>query len=302
MFIFLISSFLSFYPHFQYSTHRLFGVLPRIAICYAVAAWLYLLTRRWQVIAAAVAVLLVSYWALLRYVPVPGYGLPGQTVAFLDPNGNLTSWIDRGFNRWMQHWLHTGRLYRGTRDPEGVLSTLPAIGTALLGVLAGLWLVHEPAPRLRRSVLLGVAAVSSLWLGLLWNLSFPINKNLWTSSYVLLAAGWSLAGLALFHWLLDEQQWHERHASLRWAVWPLLVFGSNAIFAYALSDLLVETARWIPLHLSSGPSNLRLAAYQQVFARYGSTENTSLAFAIAYVLVCFVPAWLLWRKRWFLRV
>ncbi len=300
--IFAIKTFLSLYPHFQYTHMRIFGVLTRIAVCYAIAAWIYIFTRRWQAIAGIAVALLVTYWALLRFVPVPGFGMPGISIPFLDPDGNLTSWIDRGFNAWTQHWLHTGSLYRGTRDPEGVLSTLPSIATTLLGMLAGLLLVREPAPRARRSLVLAACGLACFGLAEIWNVSFPINKNLWTSSYVLLAAAWSLAGLALFHWLLDEEQWHERHAWIRNLVWPFLVFGSNAIFAYALSSLLVETLASISVHTAAGMSNLRQAAYFQVFARHGSTPNTSLAFAISYVLVCFVPTWLLWRRRWFLRV
>ena len=302
VFIFAIKTFLSLYPHFHYTHMRIFGVLTRIALCYAAAASLYLLTRRWQIIAVITATLLIGYWALLRFVPVPGFGMPGGEVAFMDPNGNLTSWIDRGFNQWTQHFLHTGNLYRGTRDPEGVLSTLPSIATTLFGVLAGLVLVREPAPRFGRSTLLGIASVAALGLAEVWNVTFPINKNLWTSSYVLLAAGWSLGGLALCHWIFDEHQWHERHTWLRRVAAPFLVFGSNAIFTYAFSDLLVETFANVPVHLSTGPGNLWRAVYLNVFARSGSTPNTSLAFAITVVVVCFVPTWLLWRKRLFLRV
>lgn len=305
--IFLFDLAMAAYPHFHLGTLRIYGVLTRIALCYGAAALLYLATQRWRWIAGVAVVLLIGYWALLRFVPVPGLGLPTVSVPFLDPDGNLTSWIDRGFNAWTQHWLHTGHLYRETRDPEGALSTLPAIGTVLLGVLAGKLLVREDAipgrPWYQRaSAVFTVGGVALVLLGLWWGRSFPINKNMWTSSFVLLAAGWSTLGLAVCAYVFDEERLQERHGWLRSTAWPFLVFGSNAIFAYLVSELLVVTFEAIPIQGASGRSNLLRESYFTIFARGGSTNNTALLFAICYVLVCFVPTWLLWRRRWFLRV
>ena len=218
--ILTIKLFLSAYPHFHVAHLRLLGVLTRIALCYAIAGLLYLVTQRWRVLVLVTAAALLLYWVLLRFVPVPGYGMPTVAMPFLDPDANLASYIDRGFNAFTQQWLHTGSLYRGTRDPEGVLSTLPSVATTLLGVLAGMALVRErPAARVSSTGSLPVrfAAVGALCvlLGELWSYSFPINKNLWTSSYVLLAGGFSLLGLGLCHWVFDEQAWHERHRWVR---------------------------------------------------------------------------------------
>ena len=305
--IFLIKMFLSALPHFHFTHLRIFGVLTRIALCYAAAALLFVFTRNWRVIAAVAAVLLVGYWALLRFVPVPDYGHPGVDVPFLDPNGNLTSYIDRGFTAWTQRWLHTGSLYRGTRDPEGVLSTLPSIATTLLGVLAGLGLTREArsntsAELKRTASLLGLAGILCFAAGELWSVWFPINKNLWTSSYVLLAGGLALVGLALCHWIFDGERGHARHAVVRAIAWPCLIFGSNAIFAYALSSLLEIAFDTVRVHASDGARALHFWLYRTVFAFHGSTENTSLAWAVFFVLLCFLPTWLLWRKGWFLRV
>ena len=305
--IFLLDLFIAAYPQFHLGNLRIFGVLTRIAVGYAAAALLYLATRRWGVIAATAAGLLIGFWLLMRFVPVPGFGMPTVSVPLLDPDGNLTSWMDRGFNAWTRHWLHTGHLYRGTHDPEGSLSTLPAIATALLGVLAGKLLVREDTVAgrpwyQRASVLFAAGGLLLLLLGLAWGHSFPINKNLWTSSFVLLAAGWSTLGLALCAFIFDEQRLHDHSAIARSAAWPFLVFGSNAIFAYSLSELLVLTLGAIPVHAATGRSNLWRAIYFSVFARGGSTENTALLFALCYVLVCFLPTWLLWRRKWFLRV
>jgi len=305
--IFVFDLIMAAYPSFHLGSLRIYGVLTRIALCYAAAALFYLLTQRWRWIGALVVTLLVGYWALMRFVPVPGFGVPTVSVPLLDPDGNLTSWMDRGFNSWTQHWLHTGHLYRGTRDPEGSLSTLPAIATSLLGVLAGKLLVREDGvpgrPWYQRaSAVFAGGGLLMVLLGLWWGQSFPINKNLWTSSFVLLAAGWSTLGLAVCAWIFDELRAQERHRWVRVLSWPFLVFGSNAIFAYLLSELLVPTLAAIPVHGGGRPSNLLREIYLSVFAKGGSTQNTALLFAIAYVLACFVPTWLLWRRKWFLRV
>jgi predicted acyltransferase len=285
---------------------RILGVLTRIALCYLIAGLMYVWVRRASWLAAIVGVLLVGYWVVMRWAPVPGLGWPVRDFPLLDPDRNLAAWMDRGFNAWCQAWLHTGRLYEKTRDPEGLLSTLPAVGTALFGVLAALWLkTTRSAATLRNGLL--VAGAVSLALGELWNVWFPINKKLWTSSYVLTAAGWALLALGLGYWLLDGERIQDRASgwgrAVRASVWPLLVYGSNAIAAFCLSELLVETLSWWKIPLGDGR---RISAwgwmYAHGFAWNGSTENTSLAFALAYVVVCFLPNWWLWRKKIFLRV
>ena len=326
--IFLLDLFLTAAPYFHLTTLRIYGVLTRIAICYLVVGLLCLITRRAAVLGSLVAAILIGYWLLMRFVPVPGFGVPTHDIPLLDPDRNLAAWLDRAINASLQRTLHTGRLYEHTRDPEGLLSTLPAIATTLLGALTALWL-HRPSAtmpvpcakplvppaagqrhaRVQHHTLRGLllASFSLLVLGRLWNLTFPINKNLWTSSYVLFAAGLSLLGLALCYFLIDILRLQHRSHLGRALLWPWLVFGSNAITAYAVSVFFVKTLLFIKLHDSwnANPDTRTTAwgwIYRHLFSRGVSTDNTSLAFALAFVALCFLPNLLLWRKRIFLKI
>src|SRR5882757_7249124 len=166
--LFAIGLFLNGVPEFHLSSCRIEGVVQRIAICYLVAGLLFLWMGTRGLVIAAIACLL-GYWALLRLVPIPGMGLPGRDVPFLVPDLNLNDWIDRA--------LFSGRLYNKTRDPEGVLSTIPAIATALAGVLTGLWLWTGRTSRVKAVAMLAMGA-AGLVVGAVWSRWFPINKNL----------------------------------------------------------------------------------------------------------------------------
>ena len=304
--IFALDLLLTLIPHFHYHHLRLFGVLTRIAICYLFAGLLCLLTRRAAVLASVAATLLIAYWALMRFIPVPGFGIPTHQVPLLDPDGNLTAYLDRGFTAFTQRWLQTGSLYEHTRDPEGLLSTLPAIATTLIGSLAAIWmrrtssLLHKIThSRCRNGLLL--ASVGSLCAGLIWNLSFPINKKLWTSSYVLFAAGLSLLCLALVYDLVEIRRLNQTSIG-RALAFPWLVFGTNAITAYAVSGLIVKLAELIHLPIAGHPTPLMAWIYLHLFAFHGSTDNTSLLYALAYTLLCFLPILVLYRRRIFLKI
>jgi predicted acyltransferase len=308
--ILVLQYILVYFPRMHWRGMRLYGVLPRIALCYLLAGLILMATLRMkslkarvEVLVAVVVVLLVGYWVLLRWVPVPGLGMPGRDIPFMDQNANLASWIDRGAMAWTQRWLHTGTLYVHTRDPEGLLSTLPSVATALLGALAAIWMrrpagARGGAPLRRMQLWLAVAGVAGVLAGELWSVAFPINKNLWTSSYVLLAAGWAALALAAISWLVDRrpEPWTRW---LRVGTWPWFVFGSNAIAAYTTSVVVVKTL--IYWKLGSGMSLLG-TIYTKVFARGNSTEWTSLAFAVCFVALCFLPVWFLWTRKWFLRI
>ena len=306
--IFAIKMFLSAYPHFHITNLRIFGVLTRIATCYLIAGLIFLYVRSTKALVAITAIFLVGYWALMRFVPIPGLGIPTRDFPILDPDRNLAAWIDRAFSHLTLTTIHMGRLYQKTRDPEGLLSTIPAVATTLFGILAALYLKHKirvpHVSNLRRGLELPLAGLISLALGLLWNPWFPINKNLWTSSYVLFAGGWSILLLALFYWLFDALRLQERSRIAKAMLWPLLVYGSNAIAAFVISELIILTL--IAWKLPPTTGNRRQTAwtwlYTHLFATHGSTENTSLIFALAYVVVCFLPNWLLWRRKIFLRV
>ncbi|PYI59670.1 MAG: hypothetical protein DMC59_05200 [Verrucomicrobia bacterium] len=202
-------------------TWRFEGVTQRIALCYLAAAILVLWSnRRGQWIALGAC--LVGYWMIMRFVPVPGFGVPGRDISFIDPDRNLVTWLDRK--------LFTGHLYNVTRDPEGIISTIPAIATTLMGVLTGHLLLSEKKSSIKatRMLLIGVLGVTS---GLIWNFWFPINKNLWTSSFVLFTGGFALVFLAFLYWVLEIKQWRGP-----WTM-PILVFGVNAIVGFVADSL-----------------------------------------------------------------
>jgi predicted acyltransferase len=308
--ILLLQFVLVFFPRMHWQRMRFYGVLPRIALCYCIAGLVMIAVirrrNRVPILIGLVAALLAGYWVLLRFVPVPGAGLPGREFPLWDPVQNLTSWIDRGVVHWSQQWLHTGSLYKKTRDPEGLLSTLPAVGTTLLGSLAAFWMRRDGGRRgsptmQRMQGWLAAAGVAGVVAGALWGLWFPINKNLWTSSYVLLAAGWAALALAVLSWLVDgrPEPWPRW---LRVVTWPWFVFGSNAIAAFTVSVVLVKGCLYF--HVAEGDGHISVWEwmYNHWFARVDSTHWTSLAFALAVVVFCFLPNWWLWRRKWFLKI
>jgi len=191
---------------------RYTGVLPRIAFCYGFTSLIFMNFRiRAQAVWAAG--ILIGYWAAMTLIPVPGHG-----AGILTPEGSLASWLDR--------CCLPGQLRHELYDNEGMLSTLPAVATTLLGVFSGHWL-RSPVSPSRKVAGLSLAGISALALGLLWNMAFPINKLLWTSSFVFFAGGWSMLLLALFYWLIDMRGYR------RWA-FPFVVIGLNAITIYFL--------------------------------------------------------------------
>ncbi len=309
--ILLLQYILVFFPAMHWHTMRLYGVLPRIALCYLLAGLILIATMKLKsrvaVITGIIAALLIGYWALLRFMPVPGAGMPGRDIPFMDQTQNLTSWLDRVAMGWTQRWLHTGRLYLAARDPEGLLSTLPAVASTLLGALTGLWMRQTHGPRgssaLRRmQIALAVAGILGVLAGDLWSPWFPINKNLWTSSYVLLSAGWAALALALLSLLVDRrpEPWPRW---LRLSTWPWFVFGSNAIAAFTVSVIVVKACLFFKI---TGPDGIKrtlwLLYYKTFFARTVSNDWTSLAFALSIVILCFLPNWWLWHNKKFLKI
>src|SRR5215203_3528428 len=218
--IFGLGLFLNGFPHFNLGTIRIAGVLQRIAICYLVASLIFLTTKARTQLLIAVA-LLIAYCLVMTNLAAPGYA-PGD----LSKEGSIASFIDRVILR--AHIWRQGRVY----DPEGLLSTIPAIATTLFGVLTGHWLRSERT-RFEKVIGLFVAGVICVFLGWAWNSFFPINKPLWTSSYVLFTAGLGLQLLAICYWLIDIKGYR------RWA-WPFEVFGVNALALFVGSGLMVK--------------------------------------------------------------
>ena len=285
--IFALGMFLNGFPNrYLLSSWRVYGVLQRIALCYVITAILALWTsRRAQVLTTLAC--LVGYWVLMRFVPVPGFGVPTHDVPLLDPDRNVAAWLDRQ--------LLPGHLYEVTRDPEGVLSTLPAIATSLLGLLTGHWLRSERGLR-AKALGLAVWGVILLAAGQLFNLWFPINKKLWTSSYVLFTAGLALACLALCYWAVDVNHWR------RWAT-PFLVLGTNAIAAYMLAEIVAHLIVRMEVAQPDGSSlSWQEIIYQRFFAGVGDPATASLLYALAFLGLCWVAMWVLYRKRIFFKI
>ncbi len=301
--LFLLGVFINGFPHFHLQHWRIYGILQRIAICYLVVALVYLWDRRVWTKVALVVLLLVGYWALLRWVPVPGAGVPGRDVTFLDKDQNIVAWVDRQ--------IMPGHLYEesttdnpnnphNTRDPEGLLSDIPAIATTLLGLLTGLWLRKWLPTTIKTLGLVGGAA-ACLAAGYLWSIWFPLNKKMWTSSYVLWAAGWSLLLMAIIYWAMEQRGWFQKGWS-RAIVWPWLVFGSNAIVAFVINDELYVLCSQIHFTDGGKPSNPLRYVFQHVFMQIPDPGWRSLAYVVVYTAVCFLPLWVLHRRRIFVKI
>jgi len=232
--IFGLGLFLAGWPRFPLETWRIPGVLQRIALCYLAAAFLFRLTApvslagdtRLKVhavrLVGCAACLTLVYWAVLTLVPVPG-GVAGD----LRPGQDLGAYVDRavfGSHVWRQ---------ARTWDPEGLLSTIPAVASTLLGLVTGLWLASSAAPTKKAAGMLAAGMVG-VAVGWIWGLAFPINKSLWTSSYVWFMAGWASVLLGLCYWLIDVRGWKA------WS-WPFVVLGLNAIVLFVASGML---AKW----------------------------------------------------------
>jgi len=281
--IFAIGLFLAGYPFFNFSIIRIPGVLQRIALCYLVAAAIYLTTSvrgqiRWTVS------LLAVYWLLMKLYTVPGYA-----AGILEKEGNFAQYVDS--------LLLSGHMWATSKtwDPEGIVSTLPAIATTLFGVLTGHLLRIRKSPEERTAcmfvlgnALLFAGAVMSLWL--------PINKNLWTSSYSVFMAGLAANVFAFCYWIIDVKGY------TKWTL-PFRAYGMNAILIFALSGLLGKTAILVKVAGPDGSSqSLWSYVFQHVFAPLASPVNASLLFALSYVALFFVLAYVLFRHQWFIKI
>jgi predicted acyltransferase len=281
------------FPFFHLTHMRFYGVLQRIAVCYLVVGLFYLWDQRVSTKWMALAVALVGYWVLLRWVPIPGVGVPGQDVPFMDMTQNLVSWIDRHL---FPYHLYLYSPDHNVRDPEGLLSDLPAVGTALMGMLAGLWL-RSSRPVGRKTAGLALASLSSLAVGYLWSMEFPLNKNMWTSSFVLVAGGYSLAVLTFAHFTVEQMNWRKG-----WT-WPWLVFGSNAIAAYMFSELMPGILDSIKLADGTGRRvELGAVIFKNSFAHIPNPHWAAFAYSVSFAAFCFIPVWILYRKKIFLKV
>jgi predicted acyltransferase len=280
--IFALGLFLNGFPYFSLSTIRIPGVLQRIAICYLLASVIFLKTRvRTQLVITAI--LLLVYWLLLASLSAPGFA-----VGDLSKEGSVASFIDRvilGSHIWSQ-----GKVY----DPEGLLSTIPALATTLLGVFTGQWVRSRKSDNEKVAGMFA-AGMCCMVVGWAWNPFFPINKSLWTSSYVLFTGGLALQFLAFCYWLIDIKKYQ------RWAK-PFVVFGVNAIALFVGSALMADLMGLIKLPWGDGEISLQGWIFQKLFLSWASPINASLAYAIAFILLWLGLMWILYRRRIFIKV
>ena len=279
--ILLIGWLIRLQPNFNFSHMRWPGVLPRIALVYLFASMITLWTQRRGRI-AWIAGLLAGYYVAMRFIPVPGC----DHAAWMTEHCSLAGWLDRK--------LMLGHLYKPDFDPEGLLSTFPAIATTLLGTLVGEFLrgAESLSRKLRGLVLAGLLGVAA---GYAWHPFFPISKPLWTSSYVLFTAGAGCLLLALCWWLIEMRGWR------RWNR-PFLWLGSNAILAYALSTFFSKEGSIIKVHEGARAIAVQAWIYRHWFAPFAQPRNASLAFALCYLALWTLVAWGFYRKRIFLKV
>jgi predicted acyltransferase len=284
---------LSLFPYFRFATLRLPGVLVRIGVCYIAAAWIYRLTapgparddRRhaarlmWWIVG-----LTAAYWLAMVLMPYPGHN-PGD----LTPAGNLGAFIDRSVLGQNHMW--------GKRpwDPEGLLSTVPAVASTLMGVVTGFWL-RAPVTGTTRAALMAAAGVAAMAVGSIWDLAFPINKNLWTSSYAWFMGGAAAFGLAACYWTIDVKGW-------RWWTGPFVVLGVNAIALFVLAGLSAKTLLLVKMADAGGKTiSLYSYIYRTWYEPLAAPKNASLLFALSYLAVLYAILWVMYRRRIFLKV
>lgn len=268
--IFFLGIFLGLFPDFDLFEVRIPGVLQRIALVFVACAFLYLYTT-WKQQAWIGATLLLLYWALMMWVPVPGIG-----AGVIAPGQNLAAWIDS--------LIIPGKMWQGTWDPEGILGTLPAIATGITGMLIGKILITDTMSRERKIIWIFCAGLLSFGIGTVWGWVFPLNKNLWTSSYVLYTSGLAAMIFALFSFIIDELGY------LRWAKVGI-VFGLNAIAAYTIGAMLPALFELIQ------DWYLRVFIYESRWP-----EVASLVWAASICLLSYVFIYILYKKRLFIKV
>jgi predicted acyltransferase len=268
---------------------RILGVLPRIAIVYICAALLTLRTTlKQQVI--IIATLLFGYWFAMTLIPVPGEDAIGALLLNTHDR-NLAAYLDRLILGTNHTWIGSV-----TFDPEGPMSTIPAIATAMLGVIAGRWIALKEKPLLERITALFAAGSIGMMLGLMWNWSFPINKSLWTSSYVIFTAGMACVSIATIMWIVD-------YCNVKWWTRPLVIYGVNPIVAFVGSGVMARLIYTLWHVTYNGKSTaIQDAAYQAIFLPWLPPRVASLAFAICFVLLWYGILTVLYRKNIILKV
>ena len=268
--------------HDVWTTIRIFGVLQRIAVCYLIASTIYLCTKlRGQI--AWVVGLPAAYWLVMKLAPVPG-----RAVGDLTKEGNFSAYIDG-----LVLGKHT--LKGMPWDPEGLVSTIPAIATCLFGILAGQLLLIKRSVE-QKTAWLFVAGNVLMFAGAVMNIWLPINKNLWTSTYSVFMAGLAMDVFAVIYWLVDVKDYQ------RWAK-PFAIYGMNAITVFLLAGLFGRLALYITVLNGAGQRvALQSYLYESCFAHLSSNPKiSSLTWAGVYVFGLYLVAYVMYRRKWFVR-
>jgi len=277
-----------FYPLTRFTEIRIPGVLPRIGVVYLIAGLLTLRASVKQVVEMLV-VILFGYWFAMTLLPVPG-GCAMGALCLDDPSRTLAAWLDRA--------LLEGHLWKSSKtwDPEGPLSTIPAVGTALMGVLCGRWIAQKDRPLTERLNAMFAVGALLMMAGLMWHWSFPINKGLWTSSYVIFTAGMAAVSIATITWIIDVQ-------GVTWWTRPLVIYGVNPIVAFVGSGAMARIiySLWT-VQYDGKQISVQAAVYKTVFLSWLEPRDASLAFAVSFVLFWYAILVVLYRKNIILKV
>ena len=284
--ILLIYLFLAYSGIEAYHDVRLPGVLQRIAIVYFVVSLLYLKTsHKTQIITGVV--LLLGYWGLMTLIPVPGFG-----AANLEKGTNLAAWLDSV--------LLKGHMYRGTVtwDPEGILSTIPSIVNAIIGLLIGQILMHEIS-KTQKATKMAIAGIALIIAGLLWNIIFPINKSIWTSSYVLYTTGLAATFLSILYYVIDIADYKKGFK-------PFLIWGVNPMIVFFTSQIIPQALVMIEFQNPHNPEEkINLLSYLYGFGIapfFSNPMAASLAGALVYVCIWTFILWIFYKNKLIFKV
>ncbi len=274
--------------HLDWATIRIPGVLQRIAICYLISSMIYLNTSMRGVI-LSIGALFVTYWLFMFYYPVPEIG-----AGVFEKGRNFAAYIDSMFL--------SGHMWSATKtwDPEGLFSTLPAIASSLIGAVTGDYLRQSPQEKTEKSVWMFVFGSAFLLIGAILDMWMPINKSLWTVSYTLFMAGWALCIFGIFYFLIDAK------GIKKWA-YPFIVYGMNAIFVFVLSGVAGRAmGLWkFNVMLSDGTYHdvsIKTIITQNLFDPFFSPLNASLMHAIVWISVMYLVVWVMYKKKWFVKI
>lgn len=281
--LFGLGLFLSGFPFFDLSTLRIFGVLQRIAICYLAGTVLFLNVSFKSLLYWTIGFLLM-YWGLMEFVPVPGLG-----AGFYEIGANFSNYFDS--------ILLKGHVWSQTKtwDPEGIISTLPAIATTLFGVLTGTLLIGKRTSVEKTAIIL-IAGNLLIMAGLIWNQWLPINKSIWTSSYAVFMSGIAMVSLGICYYFIDIKKWNK-------GVKPFVAYGMNAITVFVLSGI-VGRLLYVISWTNSAQQAVTLKSWivETFYLSWLSPINASLAFALSFVLISYFVILILYKKNIFIKV